>query len=402
MWFSTVNQRILTLVIINIIILFSNPALLFTRSVESLTVTLKATTQIPSAFPIITATNAQNLTIIARVCARSAEGCGSPVSWSPDNKQLAISSTTGIDLFDLQHFDQPSKHISAPEKRLERFSPDWRLVAVINRDGSVDVWNVQTAEKKFTIPLTNSNIGALKFSPGGQYLALTSYDYSVRLWDVDTNTQVHVWAEHQNGDPLIEFSPDGSVLAITISPTLRSRFVQLWNISKGQIITDLNIEGENTIVSDIAFSADSNILVVSSNQNISAWNVKIHTKLFALDLDFKFDWALGSIFSPDSKILASFGRQRIYLWNVATQKQIARIDGLGLDGVSVRFGNDGSWLFSTDQSNEDSKPHVRLWDTISGKKLSDFVNELSPGLSPDGTMLATSEVGSSVVIRAVK
>lgn len=144
------------------------------------------------------------------------------------------------------------------------------------------------------------------------------------------------------------------------------------------------------------------MLAVSSNFNTSLWSTRAFSQLFVLNMTFEFDWALGSVFSPDSKLLAAYGRQRIYLWDVTTQKQIARIDGLGIDGVSAQFGTDSSWLFSTDRSDEDSKPHVRLWDTTSGKKLADFANEQFPVLSPDGTLLATNEVGGSVVIRAVR
>lgn len=399
---SRVRPWILLVRVVTIIGLFSSP--MTARSAKAngaLMPILILAPQLTPNLPVITASNVQTLIEIASLCA-SADDCGYALAWSPDSRQLAVGGTTGIDLFDVRHLDQPPKHIPAPLRRFEQFSPDWSLLAIINGDGSVDIWNVVTAEKKFSIPLTNPNIGALEFNPTGQYLALTSYDYSIRLWDVKTNTQVHIWADHQNNDPYSSFSPDGSVFAVIISPTVQSQAIQLWDIKTGQSAADLKIEDFEPIISQIAFSPDSRMLVVSSNLNTTVWNAKTYTKLFVLNMVFNFDWALGSVFSPDSKILAAFGRQRIYLWDVTTQKQIALIDGLGLDGVSVQFGTDGSWLFSTDQSDTDFKPHVRLWDSTSGKKLSDFANEQSPALSPDGTLLATSEVDGSVVIRAIQ
>ncbi len=350
----------------------------------------------------ITAANIQDLTVVARLCAIHGDSCGSPIAWSPNSTQLAIAGTAGVELYDVRNLGQAPIYISASQRRFEQFSPDWSLIAIINHDGSVDLWNAGTANKTYSIPLANPNIGTLAFASTGRYLALTSYDFSVRLWDVKAKTQTHIWADHQNNDPITSFGPDGSIFAVSVSPTVQSQAIQLWDTNIGQVVAELNMNEFDPIISQIAFSPDSRLLAISSNLNTTIWNTKTHTKLFVLDMDFKFDWAFAAAFSPAGTILAAYGRQRIYLWDVATQERIALIDGLGTSGVSVRFGNDGSWLFSTDRSDIDFKPHVQLWDTTSGKNLSDFAYEQSPVLSPDGALLATNEVDGSVIIRAIR
>ena len=75
-----------------------------------------------------------------------------------------------------------------------------------------------------------------------------------------------------------------------------------------------------------------------------------------------------------------------------------------LDGVSMSFGTHSSVLISTDNSDTDFLPHVRIWDTHSGNNLGDFTNEDIPVLSPDGTLLATYSYDGSgaAIIRAVQ
>jgi WD40 repeat protein len=308
----------------------------------------------------------------------------------------------GIDIFDVRHLDQAPNHIPLSERRFEQFSPDWSLLAVIDMDGAVNVWDVNTASKEFTIPLPNLNAESVKFSPNGQFLALFTSDNSVRLWNVDTVEQVHVWTNDQSNNPIWAFSPDSSTFAITTSSTTQPHFIQLWDIETGQVVADLEMEASAPIISHLTFSPDNTMLAVSSNLNTTVWDMRTHTKFIVLDMVFTFDWAFGSVFSPDSRLLAAFGRQRIYIWDVTTRRQNAIIDGLGSDVIGVQFGTDSSWLFSTDWSDSDSKPHVRLWDTTSGRSLREFVNEQFPVLSHDGTLLATNEYGGLVIIRAVQ
>jgi WD40 repeat protein len=189
-----------------------------------------------------------------------------------------------------------------------------------------------------------------------------------------------------------------------MSSAAQPNSILLWNMQTGQAITNLKLEGLAPIVSSLTFSPDGSKFVVASYINTTVWDTKTYTKLFTLSMTFKYDWALGTAFSPNGKLLGVFGRQRIYVWDMATQKQSSLIDGLGLDGVSMSFGTDSSVLISTDNSDTDSLPHVRLWDTHTGNNLGDFTNEDSPVLSPDGALLATySHDGSgAVVIRAVQ
>jgi len=395
--------RIAILLIADIVCLLVNLTILPNVKAENTaTPTPLFPSQLPSNLPVISAANAQSLKEVARFCAGNADNCGYVFAWSPDSRQFAVSNSTGVDIFDIYRLHQTPKHFSIPDGQVEQFSPDWTLLASIGKDGSVILWNVETTQREFAIPLPNLNVEALKFSPNGQYLALFPSDNSIRLWDARTLQEVRVWRGEQGGtDLLSSFSPEGSLIAITSATALPSS-IQLWDIKTGQVVSELKIEGLAPIISHLAFKTDGTLLAITSSANTSVWNTKTHAKLFTLNMTFNYDWALGAVFSPDGKLLAVSGRQRIYVWDVTTQKQTTLIDGLGLDGVSVQFGTDGSWLFSTDQSDTDFKPHVRLWDTTSGKKLSDFVNEQSPVLSSDGTMFATSEVDGSVVIRAIQ
>jgi WD40 repeat protein len=355
--------------------------------------------------PIITAQNVGSLVEIARLCTVKHGGYCGPVvgGWSPDSKFLAVAGEEGVYLFDVNNLEQPLKQIKLPFQHGGDviFSSDWSLLAIIYSDWSAEVWDVALGKLKYKVPLPGLNIGWLTFSSNSHLMATWSNDYIVRLWDVKTLRQFFIW---QNDDPIFTFSPDNQLFAIE-----QPRSIQLWNLPAGTHIADLKFEDHpQPIISDLSFSPDSQLLVVSSIYSTTVWNTRTFEKQFEFDMDFKYDWALGATFSPDGKLLACIGRERIYLWDMITGKQVTLIDGLGLDRVGAQFNVDSSLLISTDRyfdpSYESEDPYVRFWDSHTGKNLGAFRNEENPLLSPDGTLLVTSDFSDNrpLIIRAVR
>ena len=124
--------------------------------------------------------------------------------------------------------------------RSAAFSPDGRVLATIDDDNAVKLWNAETGKKLKEIPdgpgcgyYIN---GPVAFSPDGTLLAgVTSTDSarSISLWEVATGKKLRVlkghkpWPQHLYGAILsIAFSPDGKTLA----SGGEDKFVIMWNL----------------------------------------------------------------------------------------------------------------------------------------------------------------------------
>ena len=108
-------------------------------------------------------------------------------------------------------------------------SPDGKLLATADADGTVRVWNPAGGQAPLATYTGNGAVNGVAFSPDGKLLATADADGTVRLWNTATG--------HEAGAPLragtgtvstvagVAFSPDGKLLATADADGT----VRLWN-----------------------------------------------------------------------------------------------------------------------------------------------------------------------------
>jgi WD40 repeat protein len=109
-------------------------------------------------------------------------------------------------------------------------SPDGRILASVDRDGTVKLWNPDTDRQiGTTINATNMtknggfSVSQVAFSPDGRILASADGDGTVKLWNPDTDRQIGTTITTTNpgfGVSGVAFSPDGRKLTSTSGGTI--------------------------------------------------------------------------------------------------------------------------------------------------------------------------------------
>jgi WD40 repeat protein len=253
---------------------------------------------------------------------------------------------------------------------------------------------VLTRSSRPALSLTGSgvSVGSVAFSPDGKILAVADEEGSIRLWNAATGRQLALLASagRRAAVDSVGFSPDGKILAA--GDEVGTAY--LWNPATSQLLATLRDPGRQASADAVAFSPDGKILAIGDGDGGTyLWNTAARRRLATLP---RFpDGGVNAVaFSPDGKILAiGDGDGRTYLWNVAGGTLTAAMQDPGSVGA-VAFSPDGRIL-----ATDDAGPGTYLWNLATGTRTAlrsegSFDGLGSLAFSPDGRTLAIAGGGA--------
>ena len=319
-------------------------------------------------------------------------------AFSPNGQYLAVSSSTGIWLYDTVNYREVALLPSQYPITNIAFSPDGNAIVGTSLGGLIpnQVWSIVTKEKIATFSSGGGLSRPVAFSPNGQTIASTA-GKAIILWDVVTKQEL-VRMESEYTVETLSVSHDGALIA----GAGRDGFINVWEVNTGELI---NTFRHDAWINSIAFSPTKNILASGSEDTtVKLWDTVIGTEIYTIQNP---DFIRAVAFSPDGKTLAWQGAgthtlpNTINLWDMATQSLIAVYE---MPTSIFNFINclalspDGKTFVTVDHIYD----IVKVWDINTGDTIDLGHIGLSPfhfdlpnigltpiSFSPDSTMLAT-------------
>ncbi len=188
------------------------------------------------------------------------------------------------------------------------FSPDGRLLAAANEDGTVVLWNTTTGTIQQTLKGHLGRVVAVAFAPDGHLLASAGHDSAVMLWDAVSGKSTLRLTDY-HGVSSLAFAPDGKLLATGST----ENGVLLWQVPSGKVLRNLRAPGHE--VTAVAFSPTNRMLASAGYDKVAhLWDVELDQPLWTLS---GHRGALTSVaFSPDGATVATGGYDKtVRLWD---------------------------------------------------------------------------------------
>lgn len=324
------------------------------------------------------------------------------VRFSPDGKLIASGNSDGtVTLWrmDNQQLARPPLTGHVKSVNTIAFNKDGTILASGSADGTIILWNPATGER-LGEPLgddPDNNIIALTFSPDGQKLFSGGTNKKIIVWDMATHKpSVPPLIGHRATVESLAFSPDGKILA---SGGDDQRII-FWDANTFVPIGK-PLEEHNGAVYTLAFSLDGKTLISGSggeSDNFIAWDVASR-KSIGEHIPGHSKTVFRAVFTPDGEKIISCGSDgAIRFWDSDTYMQENWSLTNHRDQVnSIDISGDGKYLVSAGWDGS-----IILWDmnnpNILGHKLYDHfssVNQIS--VASDGKTILSADTSGRVI-----
>lgn len=279
----------------------------------------------------------------------------STLAWSPNGKQLALSTQGKVWIWDLtshQYRALPSVQAVGESITALAWSPDGRYLAV----GSNPIQIVD--------PLSGSVVAA--YSADYPYVSAPGQTTLVTA---------------------LAWSPDGNMLAVATQHAGAVCLVFVWSIQQGTGIYTFTDQGSPDGISSLSWSSDNHYIASSDARTIQAWDIHNGNVIFqqALNGTTAVAW------SPAGGLLAFVNKNTTQIWNVwAPGTPVSSYPAAN----GVLSWSPGGQYLATASGNA-----IIIYDASSGVHIYTYTGHAhyvsSLAWSPDGSALASGESGSA-------
>lgn len=362
--------------------------------------------------------------------ARLGKGVLNDMQISPDGTKLAIASSIGVWLYDVNTDDETALLSGHTDAVMHvEFSRDSKILASSANDKTVRLWDVKTGQNFRTLNTPEGVISSLKFLPDGKTLVGQNWKGSIIFWDIISGQKLNNFTprlqelsfKQSRNWRLATDAFTSHIDNVTFAVGNKDSTISIQDGRNGSQIRKLipitddgmslpiqypvQYPGNKEIlhgrphikwVSALNFAPDGKTLVSISDHRRARWNgwegTIGPTEIWDVETGEQLavlPWDINIEFSGDGKTLAITENRGSVIWDVETRREIATFP----DSKTVRFSGNGKTLILI---AEDS---YTLWDIATRRetaKINPALGEFKPFpsrfvLSQDGATFATAD-----------
>lgn len=269
--------------------------------------------------------------------------------------------------------DPPDPHLVGTIDTNERIfgfaiSPDTRLIAILNDQDQVQIFDVQTGNRHFALARYPCVWGGnpIAFRPDHPHLAIGYGNGAVILWDIQTGAQIRHIIDVQplpadrRRDPCrpgsrtldprrvthVAFHPDGTLLAAASDG---QDTIFLHDVASGKRLATLQVPGNQiwgNLLFALAFSPNGDRLAVAVNDELLIWDVATAQLEMRLSPDGLASYLTEVAFQADGHTLVA-RRDDIpnvlEVWSLAEERLIRSTPGINGSGPWAFSPTDGTF-----------------------------------------------------------